>query len=160
MIALSKINTQKIGKIIQSVKKLAIEYYKESGKPLGITGEVAEWEAAKFLGLKLCSARETGFDAIRTRKSGNERIQIKGRRILDTSKPGQRIGGIKLDKKWDSVVLVLLDEKYEATQIYEVKRPKIKKALLAPGSKARNERGALAISKFRSLAGKPLWSKK
>jgi hypothetical protein len=34
----------------------------------------------------------------------------------------------------------------------------IEKALLAPGSKARNERGALAVSKFKAV-GHEVWNK-
>lgn len=153
------INTARVGKIIESVKRLAIQYYKETGKPLGVTGEIAEWEAARLLGLKLCAAREAGYDGLRQGSSGPKKIQIKGRRILDKSKPGQRIGAIKLDQDWDSVVLILLDEMYEPVVVYEALRSEIKKALMAPGSKARNIRGALSVNKFKSIA-KEIWERK
>jgi hypothetical protein len=55
------------------------------------------------------------------------------------------------------VLLVLLDETFEATAIYEADRPAVEAALLAPGSKARNERGALAVSKFKSI-GRRIWA--
>ncbi len=152
-------NTIRVGKIISSVKKLAIQYYKETGKPLGATGEIAEWEAAQILKLKLCSAREAGCDGLRTTGKGPRRVQIKGRRILDTSKPGQRIGAIKLNQKWDSVALILLDEIYEPVVIYEALRAPIKKALTAPGSKARNLRGSLSVSRFKSIA-REIWKRK
>jgi hypothetical protein len=48
--------------------------------------------------------------------------------------------------------LVLLDENFEAREIYEAERADVLKALAEPGSKARNERGALAVSKFKSIA--------
>jgi hypothetical protein len=48
-------------------------------------------------------------------------------------------------------MLVLLDESFKVLSIYEAKRSAIKKALLVPGSKARNERGALSVTKFKSL---------
>lgn len=152
-------NASKIEKIIRSVKRLAIQYYKATGKPLGVTGEIAEWEAARLLGLELCSAREAGYDGLRLAGPGPKRVQIKGRRLLHTSKPGQRIGTIKLNQLWDSVVLILLDEMYKPVVIYEALRAKIKKALKAPGSKARNLRGALSVSKFKSIAGPPIWKK-
>jgi len=113
-------------------------------------------EAARLLDIELSPVRQAGYDAIREGTSGTERLQIKGRCLLPNSKPGQRIGGIKLDKEWDVVLLVLLDENFEATDIYEADRPAVEAALLAPGSKARNERGALAISKFIAI-GRKVW---
>lgn len=43
--------------ILRDVKALAVEYYKATGKPLGVTGEMAEYEAAEKLGLELAEAR-------------------------------------------------------------------------------------------------------
>lgn len=48
--------------------------------------------------------------------------------------------------------MVLLDGNFDALEIYEAERADIVKALSDPGSKARNERGALAVSKFKSIA--------
>jgi len=148
--------SERVLSILRKVKKLAVEYYQLTGKPLGVTGEIAEIEAADKLGLKLCAARTAGHDAIRHEKSGIERIQIKGRRILDNSKPGQRLGGIKLDKNWDSVICVLLDDTYSVVTMYEATRASIERELKKPGSKARNERGALSVSKFKKI-GVRIW---
>ena len=105
----------------------AVQYKRLTGKPLGITGEVAEYEAARILDLTLTEARQEGFDA----RKGGKRIQIKGRVLGKNAGAGQRIGTIRLDKKWDSVVLVLLDEQFLPTEIYEAGRKKIKAALIA-----------------------------
>jgi hypothetical protein len=75
---------------------------------------------------------------------------------LPNCKPGQRLGSIDITKDWDAVLMVLLDERFDATAIYEADRTPIVAALTAPGSKARNERGALAVSKFRSI-GRLVW---
>ena len=139
--------------ILRHAKALAREYHALTGKPLGITGEVAEYEAARLLRLTLTPARHGGYDAV---GRAGRRFQIKGRCILPDSKPGQRVGGIKLDKEWDVVLLVLLDENFEATAIWEADRPAVEAALLAPGSRARNERGALAVSKFKAI-GRRIW---
>ena len=61
--------------ILSEIKPLAAEFYRLTGKPLGVTGEVAEFVAAEALGLQLAPARTCGYDALR----GAERIQIKGR---------------------------------------------------------------------------------
>jgi hypothetical protein len=49
--------------ILANAKILAQKYYALTGKPLGITGEVAEYEAARILGVKLTQARQSGYDA-------------------------------------------------------------------------------------------------
>jgi hypothetical protein len=153
------VNKARVGAIIKNVKKLAVAYYRETGKPLGVTGEVAEWEAARVLGLKLCKARQDGYDAIQDKSGRFKRISIKGRRILEASKPGQRLGSIRLKHEWDSVVLVLLDEDFEPKAMYEAERADIQRELLRPESRARNERGALSINKFKSIS-KQVWKAK
>lgn len=49
-------------------------------------------------------------------------------------------------------MLILMNRNFEPFAIYEAKRADIKRELIKPGSKARNERGALSISKFKSIA--------
>lgn len=51
---------------------------------------------------------------------------------LPDAKPGQRIGSIRLDRDWDAVLLVTLDEHYEAEEIHEAARPAIKKRSRRP----------------------------
>jgi hypothetical protein len=43
------IDPKQLALIIAEAKKVAIEYYKATGRPLGITGEIAEYEAPCFL---------------------------------------------------------------------------------------------------------------
>ena len=133
--------------ILNDVRKLAVEYRTLTGKPLGVTGEVAEFYAAEKLGLELVEARTPGYDAIDPRDG--RRVQIKGRRVSHKS---GRVGKIDLLKEFDTVVLVLLDEDFEVTEIWEAGRAAVKERLERPGSKARNERGSLGISQFCSIA--------
>lgn len=143
-----------IAGLLEQARRIAIDYYRLTGKPLGITGEVGEYEAARLLGLDLAVAREAGYDA--TDRAGR-RLQIKARSIPRTKKlTGQRLGAIDLTKPWDAVLLVVMDELFEPVTIFEADRAEIEAALLRPGSKARNERGALAITKFRSI-GRQVW---
>ena len=86
-----------IGEILARAKQAAVDYYRHTGKPLGITGEVGEYEAARLLGLKLADAREPGHDA--TDESGL-RYQIKARAISAAGRrKSQRLGSIKLDPR-------------------------------------------------------------
>ena len=104
----------------------------------------------------MAPARTAGYDAIRKTRKGKVRLQIKGRCILPGAKPGQRVGGINLTKEFDAVLLVLLDEHFDATAIYEADRATVVAALEAPGSRARNVRGQLGVQKFRSI-GHKVW---
>lgn len=153
-----KSTATELARLMRQAKSLAKQYHALTGRPLGITGEIAEFEAVRLLKLQLADVRQEGYDVIRRRRSGRrERLQVKGRRII-SKKPGERIGGIVLTKPWDAVLLVLLDADFEATAIYEAKRAAITRALTRPGSKARNERGALAVSQFKRIA-KLVWSR-
>jgi hypothetical protein len=149
-------DSTRLFELLREAKLLGKEYYELTGRPLGITGEVAEYEAARLLGIELSSVRQTGYDAVRRNRRKNERLQIKGRCLLPGAKPGQRLGSIDLEKPWDVVLMVLLDERFEATAIYEADRLAIAEALTKPGSRARNERGQLGVSKFKSI-GRRIW---
>jgi hypothetical protein len=143
--------------LLRSAKAIAKEYYRLTGRPLGITGEVAEYEAARLLGVELAEVRQAGYDAVRRRPDGGvDLIQIKGRCFARGFESGQRLGTIQLERKWDVVMMVLLDPDFEAREIYEARRPEISAALSAPGSVARNERSSLPVAKFRSI-GTLLW---
>ena len=138
----------RVREILATVKPLAAEYYRLSGKPLGVTGEVAEYVAAEILGLTLAPARTTGYDALR----GTERIQIKGRAYGEDAKPGQRMSRIKADAPCDTVLLVLLDNAtLDPREIWEAPFASVAERLARPGSKAR-ERGALGVAEFKRIA--------
>src|SRR5262245_34061534 len=113
---------ERLLELLAEAKRLAKEYYDLTGRPLGVTGEVAEYEAPRLLDIELPPVRQAGYDAIRECSDGPQRLQIKGRCILPTSKPGQVVGRIRLDKEWDAVLLVLLNENLDATAIYEADR--------------------------------------
>jgi hypothetical protein len=145
--------------LLAEIKRAAREYYDLTGRPLGVTGEVAEYEAARLLGLELASPRQEGYDA--TRKIGRRKqtLQIKGRYLpASASKTGQKVSRINISHPWDVLLLVLLDDHFEAVAIYEASREPIVAALVAPGSKARAERGQLTVSKVKSL-GQLTWSR-
>ena len=145
---------QKIGSVLECARQAAIDYYRITGKPLGITGEYGEYIAAKRLNLKLAPARTAGYDAT---DKADRRIQIKARSIPSDKKlGGQRLGSIRLDQEWDIALLVVMNECFEVKWIYEAEREAIEAALKAlPISKARI-RGALSLTKFMSI-GRQVW---
>lgn len=150
-------STKRIMEILCQAKRLAREYRHLTGKPLGVTGEVAEYEAARILALQLNDARNPGSDADEVVNGKRKRLQIKGRCILQNSKPSQMVPSINIGKGFDAVLLVLLDHEYNATEIWELSRRTVIALLKAPGSRARNERNAMSVSKFRAK-GRLRWS--
>lgn len=143
--------------ILRQTKVLAAKYYQLTGKPLGVTGEIAEYEAAERLKLTLAAARTAAFDATSPRARGLERFQIKGRAVSPNDRYRGRVPKIGLGGKFDTVLLVLLDKTtFEAIEIWKATRRKVEKRLTDPGSRARNERGQMSISQFKSIA-KKVW---
>lgn len=140
--------------VLRDAKVLARRFYRLTGKPLGITGEVAEYEAARILGLDLHCARQAGYDATEIRNGCSVRIQIKGRCVKNPAKLVGRLGSLDLAKPFDIVLLVLLDADFNAFAMYEASRDAVVTALTKPGSKARNERGALGIRQFMAISSK------
>lgn len=151
-----KDNGAEIMKILKEAKKLAQRYRAITGKPLGVAGEVAEFEAARLLGLELVPPRQAGYDALRHGKGKSRRLQVKGRCVLPDGKKSQRLGKIDITKEFDGVLMVLMDESFNAIATYEAEREPVIAALAAPCSKARDERGALAVSKFKAI-GRRIW---
>ena len=143
-----------LGDILRRAKQAAFDYYRLTGKPLGITGEVGEYEATRLLGLTLADARTPGYDAV---DPSGCRYQIKTR-ALDKAgrRRSQQIGRIKVDNEWDAILLVLLDQHFQPEEIWKAERETVIAALTKPGSKARNERGALSTSKFKQI-GERVW---
>lgn len=143
--------------ILRDVKTLAVEYYLLTEKPLGVTGEIAEAEAAQLLGLELAPARTPGYDAVRVTKAGAEKIQIKGRWKRTGSNWG-RVSKINTDENFDVVQLVLMAGLYDVLEIWEAARADVIARLDAPGSKARNERRSMGVSQFKTIA-RCVWSR-
>lgn len=145
---------ERISEILGAIRALAVEYYELTGRPLGVTGEVAEHAACEHLGLELAPARTQCFDALRTVEGATQRVQIKGRAHGDGAGPGQRLGAIKRGSPCDTVLLVLLDRRtLEPREMWEAPMSAVEERLGVPGSKAR-DRGSLSIREFKRVASK------
>jgi len=148
-----------VDKLIAEARRLAAEYRKATGKSLGgISSEIAEYDAARLLDLELCREKPGGYDAIGRGKRAGKRIQIKGRAIFDERKPGQRIGQLKTEQVWDSVMLVLMDEQFEPYEIYEAERTDVLAALREAEGSKRRKRGAMSVAKFKAI-GRLVWTR-
>ena len=136
--------------ILAAVRLLAVEYYRLTGRPLGVTGEVAEYVAAETLGLKLAPPRTPGYNALR----GTERTQIRGRAHGEKTNSGQKMGRINTEDPCDTVLLVVLDNAtLEPREMWDAPIKAVKKCLAQPGPQAR-ARGVLSIPEFTQIARK------
>ena len=140
--------------LISQARRLAADYRRATGKPLGgVSAEIAEADAARLLGLEGVNDPQLGYDAVgRDGERQGLRYQIKGRVIADESKSGQRIGQLKLEADWDAVLLVLMDGDYEPFEIYEASREAIRDALEDPTASKRSRRGAMSVARFKIFA--------
>jgi hypothetical protein len=145
-----------VDKLMLEARKLAADYRKATGKPLGISNEIAVHDVIRLMHLSGVEAGVGGYDAIGTGEREGRRIQIKGRTLIPDSRSSQRIGQIKMEQAWDSVMLILMNEQYEPLEIYEAERDVIEKTVHNTSSKRKN-RGAMSIGKFKSIA-QMVWS--
>jgi len=147
-----------VDKLISEARRIAADYRKLTGKTLGgVSGEIAENDAARLLELELITDHSAGYNAIGKGNRDGKKIQIKGRAIFEESKSGQRIGQLKLTQEWDSVVLVLMDESFEPVEIYEAEREDIMESMDETSESKRNKRGAMSVARFKHLS-KLVWS--
>ncbi len=145
---------QRLEQLLRQAKELAVHYYQLTGKPLGVTGEVAELEAAQKLGLRLAPARTPFYDAYRQDADRRETFQVKGRAVTADDRYRGRVPKINCGDGFDAVLLVLLDKaSFEAIEIWRAERTAVIARLTAPGSKARNERHSMGIAQFKSIPG-------
>jgi len=144
-----------VDKLISEARRIAADYRRATGKSLGgVSGEIAENDAARLLDLELTNDPSLGYDAIGKGSREGKKIQIKGRAIFDESKSGQRIGQLKVAQEWDSVVLVIMNEDFEPVEIYEATREELSESIEDKPNK--NKRGAMTLARFKHLA-KLVW---
>jgi len=144
--------------LIEQTRHLAAEYRRATGKPLPVTTEIANHDAARLLELEIINPPPGGYDAVgKTGEREGLRYQIKGRAIFDEKKGGQRLGQLKIDKEWDAVLLVLLDDNYQPISIYEASRDELEGALDESLKSNRSNRGAMSIARFKNIS-RLVWS--
>ncbi len=152
-IQVNAVSIYSLEKLISETRRIARDYRNATGKPLGgVSGEIAQFDACKELNLEpVPPGTQGGYDAVGKGNREGKKVQIKGRVIFDEEKSGQRIGQLKLEQEWDSVVLVLMDENFEPFEIYEADRDEIVEAQESSQSK-RAKRGAMSVAKFKAIS--------
>ncbi len=148
-----------VDRLITEARRLAADYRRATGKPLpGISTEIALSDAVRLLDLERVDDPAAGYDALGRGDRAGRRIQVKARAIFGELRSSHRVGQLRLDREWDSVVLVLMDADYEPFAIYEADRDRILAAIAEGQSGQRARRGALSVARFRHI-GRLVWSR-
>lgn len=144
-------------KLLREAQSLGARYYKATGKPLGVTGEVAEFEAADKLRLRLCDARTAWYDAVNP--ENGRKVQIKGRAVDFNRRYRGMCPAIKCSNLFDDVALVLLDKAtLQALEIWVADAAAVTMRVSGLSSARRRNSGTLASSQFKSIEGaKMVW---
>jgi Family of unknown function (DUF6998) len=114
-----KIGTEFVKKITLAIDAaLAYEAATRGKRKLGITGEVGEILACHQLGLELViDPRSRGYDAI---DKNRKRVEIKTRRSEQEGLPKDAGRTSRFSEhKFDYALLVLLDHKYQLSEIWK-----------------------------------------
>lgn len=144
-----------VDKLMAETRKLAAEYHRTTQQALPVSGELAKYDACRFLNLKESDKGQAGVDAYDENKQA---IQIKCRVIFDESKSGYRVGQLKLEGEWQQTVLVLMDADYQAIEIYAATRNEIEQAMSDGNNEKRSKRGVMSVAKFKAI-GKLAWTR-
>ena len=140
-----------VDKLIEQTRSLAAEFRRTTGTMLPVSGEIARHDVSRHLGLTLCEDRNCGYDAIGNGVLQGQRILIKSRVVGEQIRSQHRIGQLNPQGNWDFVVLSLMDEAFQPTEMYQASREDIIDALDQVSSK-RARRGALSVAKFCIIA--------
>lgn len=142
-----------VDKLMSEARRLAAEYRRMTGKALPLSGEIAINDAIRLLALEPVADPALGFDATRPRALGIERFLIKARVVFDPLKSAHRLGELKLDKSWDTLLLVLLNADYETREIYAVPHAAVVAALAERDS---HKKGSLTVARIK-IIGTRVW---
>ncbi len=133
------------------LNQVAVDYHQETGRRVNHpTSEISEREAAAKMGLTLAPnpSNNAGWDA--KRKSNGDRVQIKGK---GPGKWNGKLGGLNPPFDFDTVMLVLLNDAYDADEIWEAQ-----KVTVLEFNEAELSNG-LTVAKFKKVSDQ-VWPKK
>jgi len=138
-------------KLYTETRSIAARFRHTMGKNIGgITSELAAYDAARLLGLELCSEQEVGYNAVGAKNYSGQKILVKGRAIFKDQKSRQRLGQIKLNVNWDLILLVLLDDSFEPQEIYLATHAEI--AEILGDKEGVKKKGPISVAKFKAIS--------
>ena len=147
-----------LDKLMGEARRLAAEFRRATGKPLVVGGEIARFDASRLLDLELVNAPNAGFDAIGRGPRAGQRVQIKGRAVFANQRSAQRVGELRITRQWDILMVVLMDDAFEPTEIIEIPRETVIALLEQTNGSQRRSRGTLTVARLRAT-GTVAWSR-
>lgn len=143
-----------VDRLMSEARRLAAEYRRATGKTLAISGEIAVNDAIQLLKLRPAEAEVDAYDALGGDEVGADaagpvRYLIKARVVFDDKRRPQRLGQLKLDRDWDVLLLVLMNEDYEPDSILAASRVTVEQAL---DQSSPNRRGTLSVGRMRHIS--------
>jgi hypothetical protein len=156
--ALSNNKIYELDKLMQETRQLAIAFHQTTGNVLAVSSELARYDVARLLNLQTLHEARAGVDFVGTGRFANRLIQVKARVCFRDNEKGQRIGQLNLDGQWDMLMLALMNEQYETTEIYAIDRDVLLQEVFKNPDKKLNKRGAMSIAKFKAIS-ECVWQK-
>ena len=141
-----------IDKLISETRRLAAEFKRSTGTMLPVSGEIARYDVSQTLNLTLNDDHSCGYDAIGNEKRAGLRVQIKSRVVGNGVKSGHRLGQLNPKADWDIVILSLMNNEFEAMEMYQLSRQKVINAL------SRTNKNTLSVAKFKIIS-ELVWTK-
>jgi len=147
------VSVYSVDKLIEEARRIAREYREATGKTLPLTGEIAINDAIRLLNLDPASDDAVGYDALMTYKGQTIKNQIKGRVVFNEKRGGYRLGQLKIEQEWDSILLVVMNANFETEEIYMAIRDDIKEAI----NESNSRKGSISLARFK-IIGELLWT--
>ncbi|MBI2799577.1 MAG: hypothetical protein HYX63_04730 [Gammaproteobacteria bacterium] len=147
-------NVYAVDKLTAEARRLAAEYRRVTGKTLPLSGEIAVNDAIRLLRLEPPALPTAGYDAMRQHAERTELIQIKARVVFDELKGPHRLGELKLDKPWDTLLVVLMNADYEPVEIYSLGRAEVIAAL---EDRSPQQKSSLTVARAKRV-GTLVWT--
>jgi len=143
-----------IDKLINETRRLAAEFKRTTGTMLPVSGEIARYDVSRCLDLTLSDDHSCGYDAIGKNLRDGLRVQIKSRVIGDAVKSGHRVGQLNPNGSWDIVILSLMNDEFEAIEMYQLSRSEI----IGELSKSNKKQNTISVAKFKIIS-ELVWTK-
>lgn len=144
-------NIYAIDRLMAETRRLAAEYHRITGLVLPVSNELARYDVATKLKFIVPIQQESGVDLLGTGIWAGKKIQVKSRVVFQKAKSRPRVGQLNFDGKWDFVILVLMNEDYEAKEMHIAVRDALVKTMHNSAIK-NTERNTISVSKFKALS--------
>ena len=139
-----------LDKLMEETRSLAAKYRAATGQTLPVSHDLACYDATRLLKLQSPKEAETAIDATQMVNDKVVKYTIKGRvQFSNTKRKQQRIGQFNMDADWQSCLLVLMGDDYEATTILKADKTVLDKIM---ADKPANKRGAMTVAQFHKVS--------